>query len=105
MAARRSLVLETCMEYIGHGVQRPSNPYYPSKFFPSSLTLGQEEGLAWCRLGKVATTAWSAFFLLLREVPLHQIKVNFVEESKKKIAVAVTFLRYCPARWIWSKLG
>jgi hypothetical protein len=90
MAARRSLVLETCMEYIGHGVQRPSNPYYPTKFFPSSLTLGQEEGLAWCRLGKVATTAWSAFFLLLREVPLQQIKVIFIEESKTTFAVAVT---------------
>ena len=78
MAARRSLVLETCMEYVGHGVQRPSNPYFATKFFPSSLTLGEEEGLAWCRVGKVATTAWSAFFLLLREVPLHQIKVNVV---------------------------
>ena len=78
MAARRSLVLETCMEYVGHGVQRPSNPYFATKFFPASLTLGEEEGLAWCRVGKVATTAWSAFFLLLREVPLHQIKVNVV---------------------------
>ena len=60
MAARRSLVLETCMEYVGHGVQRPSNPYFATKFFPASLTLGEEEGLAWCRVGKVATTAWSA---------------------------------------------
>ena len=50
------------------------NPYFATKFFPASLTLAEEEGIAWCRIGKVATTAWSAFFLLLREVPLDTIR-------------------------------
>ena len=25
------------------------NPFFASKFFPASLTLAEEEGLAWCR--------------------------------------------------------
>ena len=50
------------------------NPYFATKFFPASLTLAEEEGIAWCRIGKVATTAWSALFLLLREVPLDTIR-------------------------------
>ena len=50
------------------------NPYYASKFWPASLTLAEEEGLGWCRVGKVGTTAWSALFLLLRSVPLPDIQ-------------------------------
>ena len=31
-------------------VMTPMNPFFASKFFPASLTLAEEEGLAWCRL-------------------------------------------------------
>ena len=62
------------MQRAGQGVMQPMNPYYASKFWPASLTLAEEEGLGWCRVGKVGTTAWSALFLLLRSVPLPDIQ-------------------------------
>ena len=65
---------EACLAKAGQGVLTPMNPYFATKFFPASLTLAEEEGIAWCRIGKVGTTAWSALFLLLREVPLDTIR-------------------------------
>jgi len=73
-AVRKAKVIETCMEHAGHAVMKPMNPYFATKFWPASLTLAEEEGLGWCRIGKVGTTAWSALFLLLRGVPLKQIQ-------------------------------
>ena len=71
---RKSQVIKSCMKRAGHAVMKPMNPYFATKFFPSSLTLAEEEGIGWCRVGKVGTTAWSALFLLMRQVPLDQIQ-------------------------------
>ena len=35
--------------YFQTKVMTPMNPFFASKFFPASLTLAEEEGLAWCR--------------------------------------------------------
>jgi len=72
-AMRRAAVRSECLNHAGHGVMTPMNPFFASKFFPASLTLAEEEGLAWCRVGKAGTTAWSILFLLLRDVPPDQI--------------------------------
>ena len=72
--SRRSQLIRSCLSRSGHGVPTPMNPYFASKFFPASLTLAEEEGLGWCRIGKVGTTAWSALFLLMRNVPVPEIK-------------------------------
>lgn len=74
-AVRKAKVIESCMQHAGHAVLKPMNPYFATKFWPASLTLAEKEGLGWCRIGKVGTTAWSALFLLLRDVPLKQIQV------------------------------
>ena len=70
------MVRDSCISRSGHGVLTPMNPYFATKFFPASLTLAEEEGIAWCRIGKVGTTAWSALFLLMRDVPVDQIQVS-----------------------------
>ena len=36
-------------DYFQTKVMTPMNPFFASKFFPASLTLAEEEGLAWCR--------------------------------------------------------
>jgi len=74
-AVRKARVIESCMQHAGHAVLKPMNPYFATRFWPASLTLAEKEGLGWCRIGKVGTTAWSALFLLLRDVPLKQIQV------------------------------
>jgi len=74
-AVRKARVIESCMQHAGHAVLKPMNPYFATRFWPASLTLAEQEGLGWCRIGKVGTTAWSALFLLLRDVPLKQIQV------------------------------
>ena len=71
---RRARVGQSCQLRAGHGVLKPMNPYFATKFFPASLTLAEEEGIGWCRIGKVGTTAWSALFLLMRDVPLDTIR-------------------------------
>ena len=71
---RRRRLDQSCQLRAGHGVMKPMNPYFASKFFPASLTLAEEEGIGWCRIGKVGTTAWSALFLLMRDVPLDTIR-------------------------------
>ena len=53
--ARRAAVIRSCVARAGHAVLQPMNPYFPSKFFPASLTLAEEEGIGWCRIGKVRT--------------------------------------------------
>ena len=73
-AVRKAKVIESCMQRAGHAVLKPMNPYFASRFWPASLTLAEKEGIGWCRIGKVGTTAWSALFLLLRAVPLEQIQ-------------------------------
>ena len=73
-AARRAAVRAECRDHAGHGTLVPMNPYFASKFYPASLTLAEEEGLAWCRVGNVGTTAWSALFLLLRDIPVATIR-------------------------------
>ena len=72
--SRRSQVTRSCLWRAGHAVLKPMNPYFASKFFPASLTLAEEEGIGWCRIGKVGTTAWSALFLLMRNVPVPEIR-------------------------------
>ena len=74
---------EACLARAGHGALTPMNPYFATKFFPASLTLAEEEGIAWCRIGKVGTTAWSALFLLMRDVPVDQIQVSGPRRSAR----------------------
>jgi len=74
-AVRKAKVVESCMQRAGHAVLKPMNPYYATRFWPASLTLAEKEGIGWCRIGKVGTTAWSALFLLLRSIPLKQIQM------------------------------
>ena len=81
-AIRRSKIIETCMQYAGQAVIKPMNPYFTTKFWPASLTLDEDEGLGWCRIGKVATAPWSALFLLLRSVPLDKIRVALSPHNK-----------------------
>ena len=75
---RKSQVVESCVKRSGHAVLTPMNPYFATKFFPASLTLAEEEGIGWCRIGKVGTTAWSALFLLMRDVPVDTIHAAVV---------------------------
>ena len=72
--SRKSQLIRSCLWRSGHAVLKPMNPYFATKFFPASLTLAEEEGIGWCRIGKVGTTAWSALFLLMRDVPVPEIK-------------------------------
>ena len=72
--SRKSQLIRSCLWRSGHAFLKPMNPYFASKFFPASLTLAEEEGIGWCRIGKVGTTAWSALFLLMRDVPVPEIK-------------------------------
>ena len=76
--SRRSQLIQSCLWRSGHAVLKPMNPYFASKFFPASLTLAEEEGIGWCRIGKVGTTAWSALFLLMRNVPVPEIRAAVV---------------------------
>ena len=76
--SRRSQLIQSCLWRSGHAVLKPMNPYFASKFFPASLTLAEEEGIGWCRIGKVGTTAWSALFLLMRDVPVPEIRAAVV---------------------------
>ena len=76
--SRRSQLIQSCLWRSGHAVMKPMSPYFASKFFPASLTLAEEEGIGWCRIGKVGTTAWSALFLLMRNVPVPEIQAAVV---------------------------
>ena len=44
---RRARLRDSCVSRQGHGVLTPMNPYFATKFFPASLTLAEEEGIAW----------------------------------------------------------
>ena len=46
-------------------VMTPMNPFFASKFFPASLTLAEEEGLAWCRLLSTTITITITITVLL----------------------------------------
>ena len=48
---RKSQLIKSCMKRAGHAVMKPMNPYFATKFFPSSLTLAEEEGIgqSWSR--------------------------------------------------------
>ena len=48
-AVRKARVRAECQDHAGHH----GTPFYASKFHPASLTLGEEEGLAWSRVDKV----------------------------------------------------
>ena len=71
---RKSQIIQSCVDRAGHGVVTPMSPYFNTKFFPSSLTLAEEEGVGWCRIGKVDSTPWLTLFLLMRGVPVDVIE-------------------------------
>ncbi len=72
--SRRARVVRSCLWRAGHGVMRPMNPYFSSKFYPASMTLDEKNHVGWCRIAEVDTAAWSLLFLLMLEVPVTEIK-------------------------------
>jgi chondroitin 4-sulfotransferase 11 len=80
-AARRAAIRTECQAHAGHGAIAPMNPFYPSRFYPGSLTVAEEEGLAWCRVGSAGFTAWSAFFLLLRGTLLTEVRAAIANHT------------------------
>ena len=71
--SRRAQVIRSCLWRAGHGVMKPMNPYFSSKFYPASMTLDEKKHVGWCRIAEVDTAAWSLLFLLMLEVPVTEI--------------------------------
>ena len=71
--SRRAQVIRSCLWRAGHGVMKPMNPYFSSKFYPASMTLNEKKHVGWCRIAEVDTAAWSLLFLLMLEVPVAEI--------------------------------
>ena len=72
---RRRILNQECSQ------KMKKEPNLQGRFFPSSLTISERDRIAWCRIGKVGTHAWSALFLLLRGVQVPEIKVSFISED------------------------
>ena len=83
--SRRAQVVRSCMWRAGHGVMRPMNPYFSSKFYPATMTLDEKKGVGWCRIAEVDTAAWSLFFLLVLDVPVTEISNAVASHKIKKI--------------------
>ena len=82
--SRQAQVVRSCMWRAGHGVMRPMNPYFSSKFYPATMTLDEKKGVGWCRIAEVDTAAWSIFFLLMLEVPVTEISDAVASNRIKK---------------------
>ena len=82
--SRRAQVVRSCMWRAGHGVVRPMNPYFASKFYPATMTLNEKKGVGWCRIAEVDTVAWSLFFLLMLDVPVTEISNAVASRNIKK---------------------
>ena len=74
-------------KFEGHAIMKPMNPYYASKFFPSSLMLSEEKNLAWCQISQVGGKPWKNLFKQLanqsiQDENLESVK-GFLKENKK----------------------
>ena len=59
-------------------VMTPMNPFFASKFFPASLTLAEEEGLAWCRFFSTTITITITIITIHhRSPPLQHLLATF----------------------------
>ena len=61
-------------------VMTPMNPFFASKFFPASLTLAEEEGLAWCRFFSTTITITITITIITIHhcsPPLHHLLATF----------------------------
>ena len=67
---RKAQVLQSCIKRDGHGIIKPMNPYFATKFFPSSIMLGKEKNIGWCRISQVGNKALTALFLNGKDVPV-----------------------------------
>lgn len=83
--SRMAQVIRSCMWRAGHGVMKPMNPYYYSKFYPASMTLAEKKGVGWCRIAEVDTAAFSLLFLFVMEVPVTEITNAVASNNIKKI--------------------
>ena len=83
--SRQAQVVRSCMWRAGHGVVRPMNPYFASKFYPATMTLDEKKGVGWCRIAEVDTVAWSLIFLLMLDVPVTEISNAVASRKIKKI--------------------
>jgi len=83
--SRRAQVVRSCMWRAGHGVMRPMNPYFSSKFYPASMTLAEKKGVGWCRIAEVDTAAWSLLFLFVMEVPVIEIRNAVASNNIKRV--------------------
>ena len=83
--SRQAQVIRSCMWRAGHGVVRPMNPYFASKFYPATMTLDEKKGVGWCRIAEVDTVAWSLIFLLMLDVPVTEISNAVASRKIKKI--------------------
>ena len=70
---RKAALLQSCMMNAGHGVMKPMNPYFATKFFPASIMLAKDKQIGWCRIGQVGTKASSALFSIIKDVPVELI--------------------------------
>ena len=82
--SRRAQVIRSCLWRAGHGVMRPMNPYFSSKFYPASMALAKNKHVGWCRIAEVDTAAWSLLFLFMLEVPMTEISNAVASNSIKK---------------------
>ena len=80
----------------GHGLMKPMNPYFYSKFYPASMTLAEKKGVGWCRIAEVDTAALLLLFLFMMEVPVTEIK-NALQDFNFLIVVRHPFLRLVDA--------
>ena len=82
--SRRAQVVRSCLWRAGHGIMRPMNPYFSSKFYPASMTLDENKHVGWCRIAKVDTAALSLLFLFMLEVPVTEISNAVASKNIKK---------------------
>jgi len=95
-AVRKSQIIATCAEYSGHGMMRPMNPYYKSKFWPGSLVLDQRKGIGWCRIDQVASAPFSALFLLLRSVNVSEVELGMMRDNNVSLNSLVKKIKTKP---------
>ena len=82
--SRQAQVVRSCMWRAGHGVVRPMNPYFASKFYPATMTLDEKKGVGWCRIAEVETVAWSLIFLFMLDVSVTEISNAVASRNIKK---------------------
>merc|ERR1719266_884678 len=61
------------------------NPYFSTKFYPASMAPDEKKGVGWCRIAEVETAAGAILFLLLKDVPITEIKEALASHDVKTV--------------------